>query len=123
MPSGLARDASQKEGTKGMSWFTDRIGTLGRTGSTAVLDRGPDPSNPDTHSGPPLIMLVADANGVASYRLHTYRDAESAQAFLNYWFPKDAHTGVVAFWALTAEPDAAPDTAVEPMVLVRDAAK
>lgn len=106
-----------------MSWFTDRIGKLGRAGGTAVLDRETDSANSDLASGPALIMLVADASGAASYRVHAYRDTEPAKTFLEYWFPKACDTGVITFWALTGEPDTAPDINVEPMVLVRDAAK
>lgn len=105
-----------------MSWFSDRIGKFGRSGGTALLQRETGAERAQVASGPALIMLVADAHGVASYRLHAYHDTAPAKAFLEYWFPRSSDTGVISFWALTYEPDTS-DIEAEPMVLVRDAAK
>ncbi len=74
---------------------------------------------------PRLILLVHDASGPASYRLHTFADAQSAEGFVDFWFPTGFEHGILAFWAVDDEP-ASPRTSdttsdEEVVVLIQDA--
>ncbi len=77
------------------------------------------------HSGPPLVLLVSDASGRASYQFNSFPDAAAAREFVKAWFPTQQDGGVIAFWALEAEqaPAAGEDASAEPLVLIRDEAK
>jgi hypothetical protein len=76
---------------------------------------------------PRLMLLVCDASGPGSYRLHTFEDATSALAFVQFWFPKGFDHGIIAFWAAHQEPvwraDSEAGTPAEAVILVRDEAK
>jgi len=75
---------------------------------------------------PRLTMLVADASGFASFKEHTFYDAETAAQFIRTWYGKRLDHGIIAFWAMTQQPDVRPepgaDAAVEAIVIVRDEA-
>lgn len=76
------------------------------------------------NSSPPLMLLVNDASGTASFKPHTFADAESATDFVLYWFPNQSEGGIIAFWAMTHEPsfglDDPSESAAEPLVMIRD---
>ncbi len=55
-------------------------------------------------SQPPLIVLVSDASGLASFQLHSFEDAESAAGFVKNWSRYRLEEGIIAFWALTRQP-------------------
>lgn len=86
-------------------------------------DARPPLSLPET--GPELILLVADATGRASYHLNAFPSAAAAEAYIEFWFPLHLNEGIIAFWALTWEPQrpAGPTEAplAEPIVLIRNA--
>ena len=73
-------------------------------------------------SGPPLMVLVNDASGRASFKTHVFDDAESATEWVRYWFPKEAADGVTAFWALTAQPEGGIEAA-EAVAMIRDTSR
>jgi len=73
-------------------------------------------------SGPPLMVLVNDASGRASFKTHVFDDAESATEWVRYWFPKEAADGMTAFWALTAQPEGGIDAA-EAVAMIRDTSR
>jgi hypothetical protein len=94
-------------------------------GGAAVAELEPELDIAEPAFGAPrLTMLVADASGFASYKEHTFFDAETAADFIKTWYGKRVDHGIVAFWAMTQRPDVQPepgsDTAVEAIVLVRD---
>jgi len=109
-----------------MSWL-DGLPNWGpfRRGGTAVADR--EEATDDAGglvSGPPLMLLVNDASGRASFKTHVFPDAESATDFVLYWFPNQSQGGIIAFWAMTQAPDSGLDgpseTAPEAVVMIRD---
>lgn len=73
---------------------------------------------------PRLMLLVHDAAGPGSYRLHVFEDAASAEAFVQLWFPSRFDHGILAFWAALEEPvwRADPDEGAPPeaVILIRD---
>jgi hypothetical protein len=75
-------------------------------------------------SKPRLMMLAADASGLASFKLLTFPTAETAIEFIQRSFGDRSDTGLIAFWAMTEKPIVSPqpgaDTALEVMVMVRD---
>ncbi len=76
------------------------------------------------NTSPPLMCLVSDASGRASFKTHTFADAESATDFVLYWFPNQSEGGIISFWAMTHEPtfglDDPSESAAEPLVMIRD---
>ena len=74
-----------------------------------------------------LMFLVRDASGPVSYRLHTFDDAQSAAAFVQFWFPPRFEHGIHAFWATDDEPewraDSKEERPAEVLVLIRDLAR
>ena len=103
-----------------MSWI-DRLAPF-RRGGTAVAEAIREEAvNGAVKDSPPLICLVNDASGRASFKTHVFADSESATDFVQYWFPNQTEGGMIAFWALTYEPlDPSLDTPAEPLVMVRD---
>ena len=73
---------------------------------------------------PHLMMLAADASGLASFKLLTFPTAETAIEFIQRSFGDRSDTGLIAFWAMTEKPIVSPqpgaDTALEVMVMIRD---
>lgn len=73
-------------------------------------------------AGAPLILLVPDVAGVASFRLYVFPEVESATSFVQSHLRYGPNHGIIAFWALHREPE--PDVQVEPaeaLLLIRDA--
>jgi len=73
---------------------------------------------------PPLMVMVSDASGLASFQLHSFSGVEDAEAFIHNWTRGRLDQGIIPFWAFTLPPD--PETidqplTVEPIVLIRDA--
>jgi len=109
-----------------MSWLA-KIGPF-RKGGTAVAEAFPEGGIGGVSSGeaggPPLICLVTDASGTASYKRHVFSDIESATDFVLYWFPNQNEGGIISFWAMTYQPswgfDSAVETVAEPLVMIRD---
>jgi hypothetical protein len=103
-----------------MSWI-DRLAPFRKGGSTVAEAIREDPVNDAAKDSPPLICLVNDASGRASFKTHLFADAESATDFVQYWFPNQSEGGMIAFWAMTYEPlDPSLDTPAEPLVMIRD---
>ncbi len=111
-----------------MSWLEDRLARLApfRRGGAAVA--GPEEMAADSavseKAHPPLMLLVNDASGRASFKTHVFDSAESATDFILYWFPNRSEGGIIAFWAMTQAPqfglDSPSETAAEALVMIRD---
>ncbi len=103
------------------------FGRRGRSGKSASAEAGRKSEialTPEGPSDPPLVLLVADASGRASFKLHSFQDVQAAKEFIRYWFRGELEGGVVAFWALTEEPARTEEPEpTEPLVLIRDAEK
>ncbi len=106
-----------------MNWLRDRI--RGRKPqhekpTEQRAERSHRPGGPR----PRLMLLVHDAAGPGAYRLHTFEDAASAEAFVQFWFPPRFHHGILAFWATHGEPvqqsDADGGAPAEAVILIRD---
>jgi len=104
-----------------MSWI-DRLAPFRKGGSAVAEAIREETSNGSVKNGPPLMCLVNDASGRASFKTHVFADSESATDFVQYWFPNQSEGGMIAFWAMTYEPllDGSLDTPAEPLVMVRD---
>ncbi|MEK7248545.1 MAG: hypothetical protein AAB092_08765, partial [Chloroflexota bacterium] len=66
----------------------------------------------------PLMFLVPDAQGIATYQLHKFPSARAAEIFVDVTLRGQVNEGAVLFWALTRRPTA--DHYAEPLVLIRD---
>jgi len=104
-----------------MSWF-DRLAPFRKGGSAVAEAIREEAGNGSAKTSPPLMCLVNDASGRASFKTHSFADSESATDFVLYWFPNQSEGGIIAFWALTYEPslDSSAETTAEPLVMVRD---
>jgi hypothetical protein len=69
-------------------------------------------------SGPPLIAMLPDAGGLASYTVRTFASAMLAERFIDTEASGSARQGIVAFWALAGSPAAR--AYAEPIVIIRD---
>ena len=67
----------------------------------------------------PLMFLVPDAHGIATYQLHKFPSARAAEIFVDVTLRGQPNEGAVIFWAVTWQPTA--DHHAEPLVLIRDA--
>jgi hypothetical protein len=70
------------------------------------------------------MLLVSDASGFASFKAHSFVDAKGAADWAHTWYGArlEKDNGIIAFWAMTEQPQARPGEApVEAIVLVRDA--
>lgn len=107
-----------------MKWLRDRI-FGGRPISEKTVEEQADtgPRTSET-SRPRLVFLVHDAAGPAAYQLHTFEDATSGAAFIQFWFPPNLDHGALAFWAAHEEPLAQANSneerSTEVVVLIRD---
>lgn len=91
----------------------------------AVAELEPKAESEIVDSGKPrLMMLAADASGLASFKLLTFVSAETAIEFIQRSFGNRSDTGLIAFWAMTEKPVVSPqpgaETALEVMVMIRD---
>jgi hypothetical protein len=107
-----------------MGW----LGKLAGRGSAAVAEADPEATkNAEIHSDPPLIILVNDASGRASFKLNVFPGVEAATEWVRYWFRHGSEDGISAFWALTEQPadglDNFTETAPEALVMIRDAVR
>jgi hypothetical protein len=66
---------------------------------------------------PPLILLAPDAASPVARRVHSFESAAEAEEHIAFWFPPEHRRGLVAFWALSAEPE---EESAEVVVLLRD---
>lgn len=82
-------------------------------------------NQPEPTDGPPLVLLVPDASGRASFQFNSFPNAATAIDYINVWFRAQQEAGVIAFWALADEPvrDSGEEQAAERVVLIRDAEK
>lgn len=102
-----------------MSWLAKL--TLGRSG-TSVAEAIPETNlEPEVEPGPPIMVLVNDASGCASFKTQVFADAASATEWVQRWLPQAADDGITAFWAMTKQPDA--ECSAESLVMIRDAAR
>jgi hypothetical protein len=96
-------------------------------GATAVIEAEPAPAAPQNKTAGRLVILVSDAAGFASFKTHTFFDAQEAAVFIKTWYGKriDKDNGIIAFWAMAECPDFKPepgsDASVEAIVIIRDA--
>ncbi len=111
-----------------MSWLEDRLAKLApfRRGGASVAERKETAAKAvvPEKGNPPLMLLVNDASGRASFKTHVFDSAESATDFILYWFPNRSEGGIIAFWAMTQAPqfglDSPSETAAEALVMIRD---
>lgn len=77
---------------------------------------------PSEPAGAKLMMLMPDASGIATYKLHTFASAIQAEAYLQSILRGEIQEGTIMFWGLTHLPpdDINPDVAAEPVVLISD---
>ena len=107
-----------------MSWLA-KLAPFGKSG-TALAEPDEDINGAACleNTSPPLMCLVSDASGRASFKTHTFADAESATDFVLYWFPNQSEGGIISFWAMTHEPsfglDNSSESSAEPLVMIRD---
>jgi hypothetical protein len=104
-----------------MGWI-EKLAPFRKGGAAVAEAIREEELNGSGKNGPPLMCLVNDASGRASFKTHVFPDSESATDFVLYWFPNQADGGIIAFWAMTFEPvlDSSLDTVAEPLVMVRD---
>ena len=96
---------------------------FGKGGAAVAEAEREDPvSTSNASSGPPLMVLVNDASGRASFKTHVFDDAESATEWVRYWFPMEIEDGPTAFWAMTEQP-AGGDADAEPLVMISDTSR
>jgi hypothetical protein len=82
---------------------------------------GDVPALSKSQPGPPLKVLMSHAVGISAFEVRTFDDATEATSFFDDRFRGHPVPGVLAFWALTAEPDeAATSVKAEPVVIIRD---
>ena len=110
-----------------MKWLLDRIRRQRPQPRETVAKRAAtEPATPDS-TQPRLMLLVHDAGAPASYQLHAFEDAPSAEEFVQYWFPSRTAHGVLAFWALNRKPAQPPGSSeerpAEVVILIRDEAR
>lgn len=86
----------------------------------------PDPDIDDTARAqpglPPLVLLSDDAAGPWVRRMTQFPDAAAAGEHVDFWYPPEHRSRLIAFWALTRKPAQCEDGPVEAeaLVLVRD---
>src|SRR5687767_9105915 len=69
----------------------------------------------------PLMLLLPDAGGVATYTLNSFPHARAAEYYLDLTLRGRLPEGAVLFWALTWEPRVDPGYShAEPLVVIRD---
>ncbi len=107
-----------------MKWpLAHILGSRPRPEETVVEQAGAE-SEPPACSYPRLALLVHDAAGPAAYRLHTFEDAPSAAAFVEYWFRSQPEHGILAFWISHQEAawqaDSNEERPGEAVILIRD---
>jgi hypothetical protein len=110
-----------------MKWLIDRIRRQKPQPRETVAERAAtEPATPDS-TQPRLMLLVHDAGAPASYQLHTFEDAPSAEEFVQFWFPSKIAHGVLAFWALHHKPErssgSSEERPAEVVILIRDEAR
>lgn len=86
----------------------------GAPGEQPKVERKADPPTP-------LMLLLPDASGIASYHLNVFPSAKAAEFYLDSTLRGQVQEGAVLFWALSWEPASHPDcTQAEPLVVIRD---
>lgn len=107
-----------------MKWLRDRIFGGRPSVEKTVEEQADAGSRTSETSRPRLVFLVHDAAGPAAYRLHTFEDATSGAAFIQFWFPPNLDHGALAFWAAHEEPSVQANSngerSTEVVVLIRD---
>ena len=110
-----------------MKWLLAHIlGWRPRPEETVVERVGAESKSPACYY-PRLVLLVHDAAGPAAYRLHTFEDAPSAAAFVQFWFRSQFEHGILAFWISHEEAawqaDSNEERPSEAVILIRDEAR
>ncbi len=106
-----------------MVWIGNRLRRLGGVKSPeneapAAAGRAP------ADESPPLLMLLPDAVGIASYQCLTFPDADAATSFMDDRFRGQIEDGMIAFWALTRDTNIRRRRATaEPLLAIRDATR
>jgi hypothetical protein len=93
---------------------------MGIMQSLRKKDRRPEDvaTLPKPSEAPPLMMLIPDAQGIATYQLHKFPSARAAEIFVDATLRGQINEGAVLFWALNWQPSAG--SYAEPIVLIRD---
>ena len=105
-----------------MTWLGGRMKWPFSGGAAVVeLEQELDVEAIEEDGKPHMIMLAADASGLASFKLYTFSDSDGAVEFIQRSFGGRSDTGLIAFWAMTEQP-AVQDVGItiEAMVLIRD---
>ncbi len=106
-----------------MVWIGNRHLRLGGVKSTEN-EAPAAPACVPADESPPLLMLLPDAVGIASYGCLTFPDAEAATSFMDDRFRGQIEDGMIAFWAFTRDPNFRRGrAAAEPLLIVRDAGR
>lgn len=88
------------------------ISIFNRNEHTQIADHPARPEAAPVEGGlrglPPLMLLTSDAAGPSVRTLHSFPDAESAAAFIQFWFPLSERSNIIAFWATNERPATAP---------------
>lgn len=106
-----------------MVWIGNRLRRLG--GVKSPENEAPAaPGCVPADESPPLLMLLPDAVGIASYQCLTFPDAEAATSFMDNRFRGQIEDGMIAFWALTRDPNMRwRRAAAELLLVIRDAGR
>ena len=64
---------------------------------------------PRADSPPPLMFMIPDAGGLATYQVSTFPSAKAAEFFLDSTLRGQVPEGAVLFWALNWQPMVNPD--------------
>ncbi len=82
----------------------------------------PGPADPAPKAGPvaspPFVLLVPDAQGIATYHMHTFQTVRSAELYVDVTLRGRVPDRAVTFWALGTQPE--PEYSSEPLVIIRD---
>ncbi len=110
-----------------MKWLLDRIRRRKHPHREADEEQATTEAAPPDSTQPRLMLLVHDASAPASYQLQTFKDASSAEEFVQFWYPPTTEHGVLAFWAMHRKPVRWPGSSeerpAEVVILIRDEAR
>jgi hypothetical protein len=108
-----------------MTWLGGRVKWPFGDNGVAVAEMEVEPEIESVaDEAPRLMMLAADASGLASFKLLSFADDDEAIEFIQRSFGDRSDTGLIAFWGTTDKPDVGlqtgAETGLEVMVMVRD---
>jgi len=102
-----------------MSWWKKILGLESQPEETERSGSAQRPS-----SGPPLVLMMADAGSLAALRTLNFEDASAAAEYIEFWYPQRSGGALYPFWALAGEPSDGWSSEAgghgESIVLIRD---